>query len=89
MSGLAMHESPQLGGEFVLSQPEYYHSPAAPLSMPCSPGLLTSSPAPMGSPQLAPRPDIPEVTGWQTVSTDIPSPGRHGQSLLRKTAMTA
>ena len=89
MSGLALHESPQLGGDFTLSQPEYYTSPAASLSMPGSPGLLTSSPAPMGSPQLAQRPDIPEVTGWQTVSTDIPSPGRHGPSLLRKSVLTA
>ena len=89
MSGLALHESPQLGGDFTLSQPEYYTSPAASLSMPGSPGLLPSSPAPMGSPQLAPRPDIPEVTGWQTVWTDIPSPGRHGPSLLRKSVLTA
>ncbi|KZV76015.1 hypothetical protein PENSPDRAFT_646565 [Peniophora sp. CONT] len=83
MSGLALHGSPQLGGDFTLSQPEYYSSPSV------SPALLSSSPAPMGSPQLAPRPDIPEVTGWQTVSTDIPSPGRHGPSLLRRNVMTA
>ncbi|KAI0322500.1 hypothetical protein OF83DRAFT_1161189 [Amylostereum chailletii] len=50
---------------------------------------FSGAPAPSSSIDIprAGSADMPEVTGWQSVPMDMPSPGRRKQSILRKTVV--